>query len=374
MADQSGKHLWGFVVLLIVIGITTCVVLVVKSGRKPAVVIKPGLETVYVDLDKLSLIYPSSALLSDLSKEVSSLSNRDHSVVGDSKTKAVYPGKLPDGVSAEVADKLRKDMSDRILGDADDALTRWEQDRKKVLNVRLAWNRRNMMTRASDAILFNKNDIYEQSAIRAKDIELKYGLNLLNLRIGQHELQNGLDILGYKPPEVPPKLTRITNDLGRLTALYEDDKEGIAAGTNDEIARVRSETLADVNSSLSREKVRATVAIQSDVEKAKAQIADRLTMVTYNKPKRPLVIPDVAGEALAGIRPEIATAIPSKIDVSGLVESSERLRSGIRREVRRFVIDEAQIMGVKVVFDNNAAGRFRDMTPEFLRIIRSRVW
>lgn len=360
-----------FVLTLLGVGIGMVIVTVFRP--KP-IILSIQKETVYVNMASLERLHPQARLVADMNKMVSgmSISKGFQMPAVDSQVEAQVA--MPEGISAEVADKARVAMSVQVLGEADKALTLWEQDRKKSLSVRLAWNRKNMMSRAQDAIWFNKNDIYNRAGDQLMDVERKYGFNMLNKRLVVKQLELASDIHGYKPPDIPLRLETVQKELSALGKQYIGEQKTIDAWMQDEIERVRSETMADVNSSLSRERVRSTVAIQADVQKARARISSRLESVNSAKPKRLLVLPDVATDVIVRVRPALVRKDVQKIDMSGLTKSSLDIRKRIRDDVRALVTDEAKSMGVKVVFERSHAVGARDMTAQFAQLIQNNVW
>jgi len=359
--------------ILTMVGLLIGVGLFIVSQPKP-VIKSIHRETVYVDISRLEELHPQARLVSDMNKMAAGMSLGEEFKTPGVDSRVDAQNAMPEGISTEVADKARQAMSVQVLGEADKALTLWEQDRKKSLNVRLAWNRKNMMSRAQDAIWFNKNDIYARAGDQLMDVERKYGFNMLNLRLVTKELELASDIHGYKPPEIPPKLEKVQAELSALGKQYLGEQKTIDAWMQDEIERVRSETMADVNSSLSRERVRSTVAIQSDVQKARARISNRLESVNSAKPKHLVVLPDVATDVIVRVRPALVRKDVQRIDVSGMAKSIIDIRKRVRDDVRTVVTEEAKSMGVRVVFDRSQAVGARDMTADFAQIIRNNVW
>jgi hypothetical protein len=359
--------------VLALVGVGIGMVLVTMFRPKP-IIRSIQRETVYVDIVRLEELHPQARLVADMNKMASGMliTKEFQTPAVDSQVGA--QAAMPEGISAEVAGKVREAMSVQVLGEADKALTLWEKDRKKSLSVRLAWNRKNMMSRAQDAIWFNKNDIYNRAGDQLMDVERKYGFNMLNKRLVKKELEIASDIHGYKPPDIPLRLETVQEELNALGKQYIGEQQTIDAWMLGEIDRVRSETMADVNSSLSRERVRSTVAIQADVQKARARISSRLESVNSAKPKRLLVLPDVATDVIVRVRPVLVRKDVGKIDMSGLTKSTLDIQKRIRDDVRSVVMDEAKSMGVKVVFDRSQAVGAKDMTADFAQLINNNVW
>lgn len=360
--------------ILAMVGLVIGVALVIVSRPVKTITRNLVTVTVYVNAAALERLHPQARLLSDLKNISTGMSLGKGFQTESVDSRIENQDTMSNGISADVADKAREAMSVKVLGEADKALTLWEQDRKKSLSVRLAWNRKNMMSRAQDALWFNKNDIYGRAGDQLMEVERKYGFDMLNRRLSVKELELGSDIHGYKPPEVPLKLEKIQENLSAMGKQYLGEQQTIEAWMQDEIERVRSETMADVNSSLSRERVRSTVAIQADVQKARARISSRLESVNSVKSKRLLVLPDAATDVMVRVRPALVREDVRVIDTSGLTKSSVAIRKRIREDVRAAVLDEAASMGVRVVFERSQAVGAKDMTADFARIIRNSVW
>ena len=368
------KQLWIRTLVLALIGLMIGIAVVYLARPKPAFQKRIVIETVYVDINRLEKLHPKAKILDDLNRLTAKVASQKSLQFAEKNAISDKQEMLPGNVSADVEDKARDAMTTQVLGNADKALSLWEQDRKKALNIRLAWNRKNMMSRAQDAIWFNKNDIFTKAGDQQRDVEIKYGLNLLNYRTAIKELENGSDIHGYKPVEIPPKLDKLKKELDSVGKQYLAEKHSVDTWMQDEIDRVSNETLADVNSTLSKERVRTTVAIQTDITKARSRISSRLESVNSARQKRPLVIPDVASDTIVMVRPALVRKNIGGIDTRGLIKSSAGIRRKIREEVISAVSDEAQNMGVRVVFDRYNQTNVRDLTDVFARYIRNNVW
>lgn len=331
-------------------------------------------KTVYVDLNALERLHPQTELIADLNSLAAEVAAKGDLGMQPVNAKVESTRVMPAGISQEVSDQARNAMSANVLAEADRALDSWEQDRRNALDVRLAWSRKNMLNKARDAVRASKNDVYGSAGDQLLAVEGKYGLTLMNRRLQIRELELGSDLHGYHPPEIPPKLEQIRDQLQSLSKQYLGQKETVGDWMSTQISRIQSETNAGIDSTLSQERANSVTAIQTDVKNARERISSRLETINGAKSKRLVILPDAASDVIVRVRPELIKKDTKKIDIAALLKSREDIRKQIRNEIVSAVTDEADILNVRVVFSKAEAGSAEDLTEHFAGVVRRSVW
>jgi len=358
--------------------------------------------TVYVDMDRLMRLHPSSgalALMKRIAADVrQGMRTMPFSVGRDASS--VNASVASDGITCSVSrEGLEADVAQAAIG----ALRDLESAQREALQARLRATRRTMEESASANIKAQVRDIEQETSRKLRDVAERYAADRINaylkigaLKIADKSLKSLAERSGAtvaknrgavnSPAEnelgagesaaIDAKLRVLQADLARTIDIGDGEDARIREEARAKIEALWSDSAANIEKRLSDIEKDANARIERDIMSAQNEVIQELSSFGKWLGAEENSARKTAGYARAVVNPAQGASIvmqKRRPDFDSVDMAVEVLEQRIRLDVRRAVRMLADKQGINVTFVRTGGG-LPDRTREFERKLRCLSW